>query len=93
MVRSIKILAATTLTATVLSGCTGKTVPDWAKYRPEPARKHVRIAALSPPAVKVWSKPVALEEPDPEMFTPEWYARERARDEALKRKFNICNGC
>jgi hypothetical protein len=29
----------------------------------------------------------------PTNFSPEWYAQEKAADEQLRRRMNICNGC
>jgi hypothetical protein len=95
MAHALKLFTATLLAAagSGLVGCTSKTVPDWAMYRQEPARKPKRVVAVE--RVASLSEPLrtAAAESELEMYSPEWYARERARDEALKKRYNICNGC
>lgn len=79
------------LLVTDLVGCAPQPIPEWAMVRHELSRKAPRhIAAPYRPAHE---RDAALQTDDLEMFSPEWYARERRRDEELKRKFNICRGC
>jgi hypothetical protein len=95
MAHALKLFTAVLLAAagSGLAGCTSKTVPDWAMYRPEEVRKPKRVVVVS--RVASLSEPMAIAADDVHlaMYSPEWYVRERARDAALKKRFSICNGC
>jgi hypothetical protein len=49
-------------------------------------------------AMPIGDRPVARSSPQPAgaaptNFSAEWYAQEKAADEQLRRRMNICNGC
>jgi hypothetical protein len=96
MAHALKFFTTTLLAVVgggLTAGCTSKTIPDWAMYRQEQARKAPRVVAVARVASLSEPLKMATDGPELELYSPEWYARERARDEALKKRYNICNGC
>ena len=101
MVRTTKLIASLLLAVwgEGLGGCTPNTIPEWAMSRQiEPvhrsAHKPRRSAAIpKKPVSRIEPSQSVVAEANLEIFSPEWYKRERARDEELKKRFNICIGC